>query len=78
MIAEGRRTALLGLGSIEQHGPHLPLGTDRWIADSLLEGLAERLDDAIEAALMDILLLLVFNVLFFMLSYLFFLRYDVT
>ena len=38
----------------------------------------QRLDDAIEAALMDILLLLVFNVLFFMLSYLFFLRYDVT
>ncbi len=38
----------------------------------------QRLDDAIEAALMDILLLLVFNVLFFMLSYLLFLRYDVT
>lgn len=47
LVASGRRTALLGLGSIEQHGPHLPLGTDRWIADSLLEGLAERLDDAV-------------------------------
>jgi len=38
----------------------------------------QRLDDSIDAALMDILLLLVFNVLFFMLSYMFFLRYDVT
>ncbi len=47
LIAEGRRTALVGLGSIEQHGPHLPLGTDRWIADALLEGLADRLEDAI-------------------------------
>jgi creatinine amidohydrolase len=47
LIRDGRRTALIGLGSIEQHGRHLPLGTDRWIADSLLEGLAERLDDAI-------------------------------
>ena len=35
-------------------------------------------DDALSSAMMDILLLLVFNVLFFMLSYLFFLRYDVT
>ncbi len=37
-----------------------------------------RLDDTIEAALTDLLLLGVFNVLFFMGSYLFFLRYDVT
>ena len=38
------------------------------------EGVAE----AFDAALFDILLLIVFNVLFFMLSYVFFLRYDVT
>lgn len=37
-----------------------------------------RLDDTVDAVLMDVLLLLVFSVLFFMLSYLFFLRYDVT
>lgn len=47
MISGGRRCALIGLGSIEQHGPHLPLGTDRWIADALLEGLAARLGDAV-------------------------------
>ena len=47
LIESGRRTALLGLGSIEQHGPHLPLGTDRWIADALLTALEARLQDAV-------------------------------
>ncbi|MFK7897131.1 MAG: creatininase family protein [Myxococcota bacterium] len=46
-VAAGRRTALIALGSVEQHGPHLPLGTDRWIADALAEGLASRLPDAV-------------------------------
>jgi len=46
-IASGRRTALVALGSVEQHGPHLPLGTDRWIAQALADGLAERLEDAV-------------------------------
>ena len=46
-LAAGRTTALIGLGSIEQHGPHLPLGTDHWIAEALARGLASRLDDAI-------------------------------
>lgn len=46
-IEGGRRTALIALGSIEQHGPHLPLGTDRWIADALALGLASRLEDAV-------------------------------
>ncbi len=46
-IERGRRTALIALGSIEQHGPHLPLGTDRWIAQALVDGLAARLEDAV-------------------------------
>ncbi len=46
-LAAGRRTAILPLGSIEQHGPHLPLATDRWIADALARALAERVPDAI-------------------------------
>ena len=46
-LALGRTTALISLGSIEQHGPHLPLGTDHWIAEALVRGLASRLDDAI-------------------------------
>ena len=37
-----------------------------------------RLDDTLNLSMGDILLMLIFNVLFFMLSYLFFLRYDVT
>jgi creatinine amidohydrolase len=46
-LAEGRLTALVALGSIEQHGPHLPLGTDRWIAQALADGLAARVGDAV-------------------------------
>jgi creatinine amidohydrolase len=46
-LAQGRRTALVGLGSIEQHGPHLPLATDQWIADALLCRLAARLEEAV-------------------------------
>ena len=46
-IEGGRRTALIALGSIEQHGPHLPLGTDRLIAEALAQGLAARLADAV-------------------------------
>ena len=38
----------------------------------------EKATDSLDAALFDILLLLFFNALFFMLAYAFFLRYDVT
>lgn len=46
-LAAGRRTAIVALGSIEQHGPHLPLATDRWIADALAQALAARRCEAI-------------------------------
>jgi creatinine amidohydrolase len=46
-LAAGRSTALIPLGSIEQHGPHLPLGSDRWIADALARGLAERRPESV-------------------------------
>ncbi len=36
--------AILPLGSIEQHGPHLPIGTDWYIASYLGEGVARVLD----------------------------------
>lgn len=38
----------------------------------------EAVGDSMDAALFDVLLLAVYNVLFFMLAYIFFLRYDVT
>ena len=40
-------TAVLPLGSIEQHGPHLPFATDAWIAESLAERFCARFPEAI-------------------------------
>lgn len=37
------RTAVLAPGSVEQHGPHLPLGTDAFAADALAEAAAREL-----------------------------------
>lgn len=39
-VARGATTVLLPLGATEQHGPHLPLGTDTVRAVALAEGLA--------------------------------------
>lgn len=36
-------TAIIPIGSIEQHGPHLPLGTDWTISQELAERVAEKL-----------------------------------
>lgn len=41
-VAAGVTTVILPLGATEQHGPHLPLGTDTWRAAALAERLAER------------------------------------
>jgi len=46
-IADGADTALLVLGSIEQHGPHLPLGTDTILGYAWGEAIAERLGSTI-------------------------------
>ncbi len=43
-MEKGCRTVIVCFGSHEQHGPHLPLGTDAFLGDSIGEGLAERLD----------------------------------
>ncbi len=43
-LAGRRPVAVLALGAIEQHGPHLPLATDRIIGEGLLAAAAERLD----------------------------------
>jgi len=41
-VAAGATTMILPLGATEQHGPHLPLGTDTARAEALAERLAER------------------------------------
>lgn len=48
-IAAGSTTAIIPLGSSEQHGPHLPEGTDAMLAEAIAVRLAERLTDALVA-----------------------------
>ena len=59
-------------------GPQMVAGWFDADAVPRLQVFAEEVTEALDAALFDILLLAVFNVLFFMLSYVLFLRYDVT
>lgn len=49
-VAErGPCVVLVPLGSCEQHGPHLPLDTDRRIADAVAEGVAQHRGDVVIA-----------------------------
>jgi creatinine amidohydrolase len=43
-IERGRDTIVLPFGAVEQHGHHLPLGTDSILGDELGRALADRLD----------------------------------
>jgi creatinine amidohydrolase len=43
-IQNGRDTVVVPFGSTEQHGRHMPLGTDAVLGDELGWGVAERLD----------------------------------
>ena len=36
-----RPVALLPTGAVEQHGPHLPLGVDIWLASAVARAVAE-------------------------------------
>ncbi len=47
LLALGPLTAVIPLGSTEQHGPHLPYGTDTWIADELAARFCARVPEAI-------------------------------
>jgi creatinine amidohydrolase len=42
IVASGTRTAVLPIGSTEQHGAHLPVGTDNRIAEAVAAAFAER------------------------------------
>jgi creatinine amidohydrolase len=43
-IERGHDTIVVAFGAVEQHGHHLPLGTDAFFGDELSRALAERLD----------------------------------
>lgn len=48
-LDNGTRTAVVAVGSIEQHGPHLPLVMDTLAGDELARRIAEGLGDALAA-----------------------------
>ena len=48
-IEGGRRRVIVMLGAMEQHGPHLPIGTDTYLGYATGERLARRLGDALVA-----------------------------
>ena len=48
-LENGTRTAVVAVGSVEQHGPHLPLIMDTLAGDELARRIAERLGDALAA-----------------------------
>ena len=43
-LAERPRVALLPLGAVEAHGPHLPVGTDLWISEAMAREALRRLE----------------------------------
>lgn len=48
-IALGYTTVVVGVGSIEQHGPHLPTMTDAKIAEETVHRVALKLGNALQA-----------------------------
>lgn len=48
-IAKGFTTAVIAIGSTEQHGPHLPTTTDTLIGDAIANKVAARLENALQA-----------------------------
>ncbi|MFB6198276.1 MAG: creatininase family protein [Halobacteriaceae archaeon] len=48
-LEDGTRTAIIAVGSVEQHGPHLPLIMDTLAGEELSKRIAEELGDAVAA-----------------------------
>jgi creatinine amidohydrolase len=48
-IEKGKTTVLVMVGSIEQHGPHLPLATDTYVGYAIGRRIAEKLGNALVA-----------------------------
>jgi creatinine amidohydrolase len=47
LLASGARTAVVPLGSTEQHGPHLPYATDTLVAEALAARFCARVPEAV-------------------------------
>ena len=48
-INDGFKTVVIGVGSTEQHGPHLPTQTDALIADVMVNLIAKKLKNTLQA-----------------------------
>jgi len=48
-INDGFKTVIIGVGSTEQHGPHLPTKTDALIADVMVNLIVQNLKNALQA-----------------------------
>lgn len=48
-IKAGKTTVILNTGAVEQHGPHLPTGTDSYHGEAVAVEVARRLGDALVA-----------------------------
>jgi creatinine amidohydrolase len=48
-IDNGFKTVIIGVGSTEQHGPHLPTQTDGLVADIVINLIAKKLGNALQA-----------------------------
>jgi len=51
-IVGGKDVVILAVASIEQHGPHLPTGTDTYLGYALAEGVARKVGNALVAPVM--------------------------
>jgi creatinine amidohydrolase len=52
-VGEGPQAAILPLGALEAHGPHLPVGADIWIAEAMARAGQERLEaEGVRAAVL--------------------------
>ncbi len=51
----GRAVAILPVAAVEQHGTHLPLGTDAIIADAMVAHAIAKLPDGFEAVFLPVL-----------------------
>jgi creatinine amidohydrolase len=48
-LADGKTTALVACGAVEQHGPHLPTGTDYYLGTAIAERAARMAGNALVA-----------------------------